>query len=47
MSWAADAYATQSSDLGELKWTIKNLLDQRREKGLTQTQISKRMDKRR
>jgi hypothetical protein len=40
MSWAADAYVTKSSDLGKLKWTIRNLLDQRKEKGLTQTQIS-------
>jgi DNA-binding response OmpR family regulator len=40
MSWAAYAYVTKSSDLGELKETIRNLLERRREKGLTQTQIS-------
>ena len=40
MSLAADAYVTKSSDLGELKWAIRNLLERRREKGLTQTQIS-------
>jgi CheY-like chemotaxis protein len=30
MSWAADAYLTKSSDLTELKETIKNLLEKKR-----------------
>jgi two-component system response regulator (stage 0 sporulation protein F) len=30
MSWAADAYLVKSSDLTELKETIKNLLEKRR-----------------
>jgi DNA-binding response OmpR family regulator len=32
MSWAADAYLTKSSDLTELKETIRDLLKKRREK---------------
>jgi len=40
MNWAVDTYVTKSSDLGELKWAIRNLLERRRGKGLTQTQIS-------
>jgi len=30
MSWAADAYVSKSSDLGELKKTVKELLDRDR-----------------
>ena len=40
MSWAADAYVTKSSDSKELKKAIKNLLERRKEKELTQTRIS-------
>jgi DNA-binding response OmpR family regulator len=32
MSWAADAYLTKSSDLTELKETIKSLLGKRKKK---------------
>ncbi len=28
MSWAADAYVLKSSDLGELKWWVQELLDE-------------------
>ena len=32
MSWAADAFLTKSSDLTELKQTVRNLLEKKREK---------------
>jgi DNA-binding response OmpR family regulator len=37
MSWAADAYLTKSSDLTELKETIRALLKKRERKQLTKT----------
>lgn len=40
MSWIADAYLTKSSDLKELRGTIRNLLEQRKGKGLTQPHTS-------
>jgi CheY-like chemotaxis protein len=40
MSRAADGYLTKSSDLKQLKGTIRNLLEQIKGKGLTQLQIS-------
>ena len=33
LSWAADAYVVKSSDLAELKKTIKEVLERRREDG--------------